>query len=85
VIGRTGSVSEGSEARALAIRERVLGSEHPNVALCLENYALLLRKMNRAEATELMEARARAIWTKRGLIRNPEGRLGYSRELGSYF
>ena len=31
--------------RALAIREKVLGSKHPDVATCLENYVFLLRNM----------------------------------------
>ena len=47
--------------RALAILEKALGPEHPNVASGLENYADLLRKTDRnAEADEL-EERARAI------------------------
>ena len=47
--------------RALAILEKALGPEHPNVATSLENYAVLLRKTDRnAEADEL-EKRARAI------------------------
>jgi hypothetical protein len=32
--------------RSLAIPEKALGPEHPNVATVLENYAFLLRKMN---------------------------------------
>ena len=35
--------------RALALRERVLGPEHPHVADCLENYIALLRATNRNE------------------------------------
>ena len=50
--------------RALAIREKALGPEHPHVAQSLENYPDLLRKTNReAEAAEL-EARAKAIRAK---------------------
>ena len=33
--------------RALAIWEKALGPEHPDVATCLENYAALLKKMGR--------------------------------------
>ena len=50
--------------RALAIREKALGPEHPDVAQSLENYAALLRDTGRgAEAVEL-EARATAIRAK---------------------
>ena len=46
--------------RALAIREKVLGPEHPDVATVGENYAALLRATNRdAEAAQL-EARLQA-------------------------
>ena len=47
--------------RALAIREKVLGPEHPHVATSLENYAALLKKMGRGAEAEPLEARARAI------------------------
>jgi Tetratricopeptide repeat len=50
--------------RALAIREKALGPEHPNVATCLENYASLLRKMGRPEEAATLEVRARAIRAK---------------------
>ena len=50
--------------RSLAIFEKALGPEHPQVATSLENYADLLCKTGRdAEATE-MEARAKAIRAK---------------------
>ena len=52
--------------RALAMREKALGSEHPNVATVLENYAILLGSMGRAEEAEPLKARARAIRAKRG-------------------
>ena len=41
--------------RALAIREKALGPEHPDVATCLENYALLLRNMGRPEEAAPLE------------------------------
>ena len=51
--------------RSLKIYQKFLGPDHLNVARFLENYAALLRKMEReAEATE-MEARAKEIREKR--------------------
>ena len=47
--------------RALAIWEKALGPEHPNVATSLENYAALLRNMNREAEAVQMEAHAKAI------------------------
>ena len=47
--------------RSLAIYEKALGPEHPNVAATLGNYAKLLREMNRDAEAEKMEARAKAI------------------------
>jgi hypothetical protein len=50
--------------RALAIWEKSLGREHPDVAPVLENFAWLLEKTNRTvEALEAAE-RARAIRAK---------------------
>ncbi|MCZ6483167.1 MAG: tetratricopeptide repeat protein [Alphaproteobacteria bacterium] len=50
--------------RALAIREKALGSENPGVATALENYASLLRKTERTTEATKMEARAEAIRAK---------------------
>ncbi len=50
--------------RSLAIQEKVLGPEHPDVATSLENYAALLRETARADEAERMEARAKAIHAK---------------------
>ena len=50
--------------QALAILEKALGPEHPNVATCLENYAGLLLKMDRLEEAGQLEARAMAIRAK---------------------
>jgi tetratricopeptide (TPR) repeat protein len=47
--------------RSLAIVERAAGSESPEAAHCLANYAALLRKMSRNSEAEKMEARARKI------------------------
>ncbi len=50
--------------RSLTIMEKALGPEHPNVATTLENYAELLRTMNRDAEAKSMEARAKAIRAK---------------------
>jgi len=44
--------------------EKALGAEHPDVAICLENYALCLRAIDRSQEAEPLEARARAIRAK---------------------
>ena len=61
--GRYGE-AEPLYRRSLAILEKALGPQHPDVATNLENYAALLRATGRdAEAAE-MEARAKAIRAK---------------------
>lgn len=50
--------------RALAIQEKALGPEHPDVATTLDGYATLLRKTNRAAEAAEMETRATAIRAK---------------------
>ncbi len=50
--------------RALAIRENALGSQHPDVAESLENYATLLRETGRATEASKLETRAEAIRAK---------------------
>ncbi len=50
--------------RALAIREKSLGPDHPDVARNLENYAELLLKTNRKTEAARLEARAKAIRAK---------------------
>ena len=50
--------------RALAIWEKALGPEHPDVATTLENYALLLRNTGRPEEAEPLESRAESIRAK---------------------
>ena len=61
--GRDGE-AEPLYQRALAIREKALGPEHPDVATSLENYADLLRKTGRVSEATKMEARAKAIGAK---------------------
>ena len=50
--------------RSLAILQKALGPEHPNLASSLENYARLLRKMDRNAEAKKLEARAEAIRAK---------------------
>ena len=52
--------------RALGIAEKSLGSNHPDVAQTLADYALLLRKTKRKSEAVALNARAREI-----LARNP--------------
>jgi tetratricopeptide (TPR) repeat protein len=52
--------------RALAIREKTLGPDHPDVATVLVNYAALLRETGRGAEAEKLEARAQAIRAKHG-------------------
>jgi Tfp pilus assembly protein PilF len=47
--------------RALEIKEKSLGKNHPNIATSLENLAALLRKTNREAEAQEMEERARGI------------------------
>lgn len=58
------SKAEPLYKRSLAILEKTLGAEHPDVATCLENYGALLRQMRRTAEAETLEARARAIRAK---------------------
>ena len=51
--------------RALAIREKRLRADHPDLAVVLEKYADCLRKMKRENEATIMEARAQGIRTKR--------------------
>ena len=41
--------------------ERALGPQHPLLATCLQNYALLLRSIGREEEAVRLESRAEAI------------------------
>ena len=50
--------------RALAIKEKALRPERPNVAMGIKNYADLLRKTGRTAETNKTEARAKAIRDK---------------------
>ncbi len=54
----------GFYKRALAIWEKALGPEHPDLATSLENYAALLRETGRNADASATEARAKAIRAK---------------------
>ncbi|MFN7999621.1 MAG: tetratricopeptide repeat protein [Acidobacteriota bacterium] len=47
--------------RAAAIFERSLGANHPNALIALENYADLLRKLNRNAEAEKLEVKIKEI------------------------
>ena len=49
---------------ALAIWEKTVGPEHPQVATNLENYAALLHKTGREAEAEEMETRAKRMRAK---------------------
>lgn len=55
--------------RVLAIREKVLGPNHPDLAQSLESYAALLRQTDRPREATALEARAKVI-----RARNLQGR-----------
>ena len=50
--------------RSLAIREKSLGADHPDVAQSLENFAVLLKATHRDAEAERLLARAKAIREK---------------------
>ncbi|HEX9652112.1 MAG TPA: tetratricopeptide repeat protein, partial [bacterium] len=50
--------------RALAIREKVHGPNHPSVALVLRNLGTLYKRAGRLDEAEKVKERARAIEAK---------------------
>ncbi len=58
--------AESRYKRALAIWEKALGPEHPDVATSLENYAGLLREVGRVVEADELAARAEQIRTRAG-------------------
>ena len=52
--------------RSLAIREKALGPEHPDVARSLNYLAKLYRKMGKAEEASQLEERAQKIKSQSG-------------------
>jgi tetratricopeptide (TPR) repeat protein len=55
------SESEPLYQRSLAIREKALGPEHPDVAQSLNNLAALYKAQGQYAKAEAMKARAKAI------------------------
>jgi hypothetical protein len=53
--------AEPLHKRALAIREKTLGPDHPDVAISLGNLAALYREMARTKEAEVLEERAARI------------------------
>ncbi len=51
--------------RALKIREKALGKNHPHVATVCENMAELYKKIGKESKAEKLEERARKIRSKR--------------------
>jgi tetratricopeptide (TPR) repeat protein len=49
--------------RSLAIREKLLGTNHPDIAENLKNMAALYRKTGRVQEAEEFDARATAMLT----------------------
>ena len=54
-------VSNETQLEKSPFHHGLLGPDHPNVAVMLGNYAVLLRKMDRDAEAKKMEARAEAI------------------------
>ena len=52
------------QLRGLAIWEKALGPDHPEVAISLKSYAALLRETNREVEAAAMDARALSIRAK---------------------
>ncbi len=59
--------------RSLAIREKALRPDHPDVAATLQDYAALLREMGRDGEADRLDARAESIRTKNGGGEEPVG------------
>lgn len=56
--------AESQYQRALSLKERISGPEHPDVATILQKYAALLREARRFTEAEHLIARANAITGK---------------------
>lgn len=53
--------AEPLHKRVVAIMQDALGPDHPDVAMALDNYALLLRKLGKVQEAQSMEVRSRQI------------------------
>jgi tetratricopeptide (TPR) repeat protein len=56
--------------RALTIYEQALPPDHPSTAATLENYASVLRELNRPREAQLLEQRAKAMRARLSSRRN---------------
>ena len=61
LVGPCRAQAEPLYKRSLAIVEKALGPDHPDVAIDLNNLALLYRAMNRDDEAEPLEQRAARI------------------------
>jgi tetratricopeptide (TPR) repeat protein len=61
--------------RALAIREKSLGPDHPDVATSLNNLALLYNNQGRYADAEPLYKRSLAIWEKASVPITPMSRI----------
>ena len=59
--------AESFYLRALHLNEQILGIDHPDMAMVMENYVYLLHKTQRDAEAAALESRAQAIRTKRWL------------------
>jgi hypothetical protein len=57
--------------KALSIRERVFGLDHPAIASTLEQYATLLRNLKRESEAGKLEKRIQAIRAKQIILESP--------------
>lgn len=62
------SDAESLYQRALVIREKALGPEHPDLATSFESYAALLRDTDRRAEAGKMEAQAQIIQTNHSKV-----------------
>jgi predicted RNA polymerase sigma factor len=53
---------KGGARRALAIKEKVLGTDHPNTSLTVDNMATLLAALGRSAEAEALYGRALAVF-----------------------
>lgn len=63
--------AEEQYKRALSIKEKTSGPNHPDVAIILKNYAGLLRQAHRNEEAERLLTRANEIMAKRSSDTSP--------------
>ena len=79
------AMAEPLFARALAIRDKALGPEHPDVATSLNNLALLYRNQGAYAKAEPLYARALAIWETALGPEHPDVAQGLNNLAALYF